>query len=64
MYQAGGDYWRRWYPAIRDRLVKTQAGDGSWSRADGYSEAGPEYATAMSILVLQVPAGLLPIYHK
>ena len=27
-------------------------------------EAGPEYATAMAVLVLQVPAGLLPIYQK
>jgi len=63
MYQAGGEHWKRWYPAIRDRLVRTQGSDGDWS-ANGYSEAGPEYATAMSVLVLQVPAGLLPIYQK
>ena len=65
MYQTGGDYWKRWYPSIRDFLVRSQDSDGSWSRRlDGFSEAGPEYATAMSILVLQVPAGLLPIYQK
>ena len=65
-YQAGGDLWKTWYPSIRDFLVKRQDADGSWSRRDGYAEAGtgPEYATAMSILVLQVPAGLLPIYQK
>lgn len=64
MYQAGGTYWKQWFPNIRDILVRRQAPDGSWSRNDGYSEAGPEYATAMAILVLQVPAGLLPIYQK
>ncbi len=64
MYQAGGDYWRQWFPIVRDRLVRMQDSGGSWSRMDGYSEAGPEYATAMATLVLQVPAGLLPIYQK
>jgi prenyltransferase beta subunit len=64
MYQAGGAYWRRWYPSVRDHLVSVQESDGSWSRNDRYSEAGVEYATAMSVLVLQVPAGLLPIYQK
>lgn len=63
MYQAGGDYWKTWYTNIRDRLVKSQGSDGDWA-ANGYSEAGPEYATAMAVLVLQVPAGLLPIYQK
>lgn len=65
-YQAGGDLWKTWYPTIRDFLVQRQAADGSWSKRDGYAEAGtgPEYATAMAILVLQVPAGLLPIYQK
>ena len=63
MYQAGGEYWKSWYPPIRDRLVRNQGSDGEWA-ANGYSEAGPEYATAMSVLVLQVPAGLLPIYQK
>ena len=48
---------------LRDRLVRNQGSDGEWAN-NGYSEAGPEYATAMAILVLQVPAGLLPIYQK
>ncbi len=64
MYQAGGDLWKNWYIPLRDRLVAAQDAEGSWSRKDNSSEAGPEYATAMSILVLQVPAGLLPIYQK
>lgn len=64
MYQAGGNYWKTWYPVVRDRLVSSQDADGSWGRSDATSEAGPEYATAMACLVLQVPAGLLPIYQK
>jgi len=64
MYQAGGEYWKQWYPTVRDLLVRTQDADGGWSRGANNSDAGPEYATAMSILVLQVPAGLLPIYQK
>ena len=64
MYQAGGDYWKAWYPTVRDYLVRSQDAEGSWSRGMNNSDAGPEYATAMSILVLQVPAGLLPIYQK
>ena len=64
MYQAGGDYWRSWYTKIRDRLIRTQAADGDWGSSPDTSEAGLPYATAMSVLVLQVPAGLLPIYQK
>ncbi len=64
MYQAGGEYWKQWYPNVREILVKSQETDGGWSRTTNYSEAGINYATAMSVLVLQVPAGLLPIYQK
>ena len=31
MYQAGGDYWKTWYPGVRDRLVASQDTDGSWA---------------------------------
>ena len=66
MYQAGGEYWKGWYPGIRDRLVASQDSDGSWAHGDfsPSDNGGPEYATAMGLLVLQVPAGLLPIYQK
>jgi hypothetical protein len=62
MYQAGGDYWKTWYNNVRDLLVRNQSADGDWGIRD--SEAGLPYATAMAVLVLQVPAGLLPIYQK
>ncbi|MEM8864472.1 MAG: prenyltransferase/squalene oxidase repeat-containing protein, partial [Planctomycetota bacterium] len=30
MWQAGGERWQRWYPAIRDELLTRQQHDGSW----------------------------------
>lgn len=60
-YQAGGAFWKKWFTYMRDRLVKAQEPEGYWQESSG---AGREYATAMSVLVLQVPAGLLPIYQK
>jgi len=59
MYQAGGAYWRFWFPRVAELLVTTQRADGSWSDGPGLA-----YATAMGVLALQVPANLLPIYQK
>ncbi len=64
MYQAGGTYWSTWFPAIRNELVRIQDTDGSWRQTPFVSDAGGTYATAMCILVLQVPAGLLPLYQR
>ena len=60
-YQIGGDRWKRWFVYLRDHLVQEQTKEGCWEERQG---VGREYATAMSVLVLQVPAGLLPIYQK
>lgn len=59
MYQAGGDYWTRWYPAIRDELLQLSHADGAWS-----DQVCPEYATAMALIILQVPNNLLPIFQR
>ena len=59
MFLAGGDYWKRWYPEIRNELVSQQAEDGSWE-----SNHGQPYGTAMSLLVLQIPNRLLPIFQR
>jgi len=58
-YQAGGKYWRFWYPKLAEQLTRDQRPDGSWYDGPGYP-----YATAMGVLALQVPASLLPIYQK
>ena len=59
MWQAGGKHFDRWYPAVRDELITRQREDGSW--ASGF---GADYATAMSLLVLQVPNQALPIFER
>lgn len=62
MYTAGGDYWRSWFPAIREELLESQKGDGSW--ADPACTQCPHYATAMACIILQVPNNYLPILQK
>jgi hypothetical protein len=58
MWHAGGEYWQKWYPAIRDVLLSKQADDGSWP--DG--EVCAEFGTAMACIILQMPKNVLPIF--
>ena len=61
MWTAGGDYWRTWFPAVRDELLgRNRAGNGTWT--DQFH--GTAYATAMSLIVLQLPNNYLPILQK
>ena len=57
MFLAGGDYWAQFYPAVREQLIQRQQADGSWQ-----GEAGEDYATAMSLIILQMPNRYLPVY--
>lgn len=59
MFLAGGDTWARWFPRIRSELLNKQQNNGSWSGGHGSS-----YCTAMSLIVLQVPNRLLPIFQR
>ena len=58
MWHAGGEYWNKWYPEIREQLLSTQLADGSWNS----SEAGPEYGAAMASIILQMPLNYLPVF--
>src|SRR5262249_54835139 len=50
-FLAGGDYWKSWYPAIRDELIRKQERcTGKWG-----GEINDEYATACALIVLQMP---------
>ncbi len=61
MYLAGGDHWQRWWPEARDEIISRQdRGNGSWSDP----HAGGPYATAMALIVLQMPNRYLPIFQK
>lgn len=59
MWQAGGQYWARWYPAIRDQLISMQRREGYW--ADAICR---EYGTAMACIILQMPNNSLPIFQR
>ncbi len=59
MFLAGGEHWEGWFPKVRDQLGTNQLADGSWTSGHG----GP-YGTSMSLLILQIPNRLLPIFQK
>jgi hypothetical protein len=56
MWTAGGEYWAAWGPAVRDELL-ARARNGVWDDP----AFGPVYATAMSLIVLQLSDNYLPI---
>jgi hypothetical protein len=58
MYLAGGEHWAKWYPLIRDDLIrKQQKTSGLWQ-----GDNTEEYATSMALLILQMPNRYLPVY--
>ncbi len=56
-----GAAWRKWYPQLRDHLLRIQNADGSWTIE--YCLCCRAYATALALLILQAPARLLPIFQ-
>ena len=60
MWHAGGDHWRRWYPAIREELLPKQQEDGSWPDPSVSSHFG----TAVACIILQMPNNSLPIFAE
>ena len=60
MWQAGGEHWNRWYPAIRNELVRRQSRSGSWPDRN----VSNAFATAVACLILQMPNNYLPIFQR
>ncbi len=60
MWHVGGEPWSQWYPAVRDELLGRQHEDGFWPT----TYINREYATAMALIVLQVPNDALPIFQR
>ena len=60
MYLAGGEWWSDWWPAIRKQMLDSQLPEGAWRD----HQIGDAYATAMSLIVLQMPKRYLPIFQK
>jgi len=59
MWHAGGERWKAWYPAIRDRLIDQQDKQGTWP-----TTICREYSTAMACIILQMPHNGLPIFQR
>jgi len=59
MFIAGGKHWATYFPYVRDYLIQEQVADGSWE-----SVHGDQYATGMSLIILQMPYRLLPIFQR
>ncbi|RYG64544.1 prenyltransferase, partial [bacterium] len=57
MFLAGGEHWAKWFPAIREQLLRSQSDAGSWS-----GDVTEEYATSMSLIILQMPKRYLPVF--
>lgn len=55
-------YWNEWFPALRDDLLTKARGrpDGSWPD----HMICNHYATAMALIMLQIPNNYLPILQK
>jgi hypothetical protein len=63
MFQRGGQYWAKWWPAITRELVKQQSSNGSWTNGES-SRYGPAFGTALALIALQVPHRMLPIFQR
>jgi hypothetical protein len=58
MFLAGGDWWAKWYPAVRDQVISKQNKQtGAWN-----GDFTDEYATSMALIILQMPNRYLPVY--
>ncbi len=59
-YLAGGERWRNWQARAYAQLLE----DGRRESWVWKSRFGDEYATAMAVLILEVPLGYLPIFQR
>jgi hypothetical protein len=60
-YLSGDEYWDRYFPDVRDKLLTMQnKGEGYWE-GDGI---GKTYGTAVALIILQLPYKFLPVYQR
>ncbi|MCH2374074.1 MAG: terpene cyclase/mutase family protein [Planctomycetes bacterium] len=61
MFQSGGKDWREYFTFMRDRLLALQNIEGGWPPR---ARENKVQATAMVLIVLQLPYRLLPILER
>ena len=59
--QNGVDYWHPYFTEVREVILDLQQPDGSWPNSVG---PGPEFGTAVALLVLEIPYRYLPIFQR
>ncbi len=59
LHQHGGSDWQQYFPRIRGEILTSRLRRGCWS-----SQYGSPYATALSLLILEIPFRYLPIYER
>jgi prenyltransferase beta subunit len=64
MHQVGGKKWEDWYSRIRTRLLSKQVANGSWSGGGSDDGVGPQYTTAIAVIILSIPMNYLPIFQN
>ncbi len=60
VYLAGEDEWRKYFPPLRDLLIRNQREDGSWTDTG----VGDVYGTSVALIILQLPYNQLPIMQR
>ena len=65
MFQLGGEYWERFFPAYMRLHVASQEPDGSWPQEQNRDgEYGRVFTTSLMVLSLTPAYQLLPIYQR
>jgi hypothetical protein len=72
LYQAPARWWLPWYQAVRDVLCRKDMGSATGPtphrrQPGGFwhdPQHGPHFATALALLILQLPLNWLPIFQK
>jgi hypothetical protein len=62
-HQVGGKLWEDYYARLKAKLLATQKPTGEWLES-AERHVGPEYQTAIAVLILSVPSHFLPIYQR
>ncbi len=62
MLQKAGEDWSKWFPVVRDKIIKVQNQDGSW--VGHHCITSRTFCTAAACLVLSAPNRYLPISQQ